>query len=169
MCLVSPCDRNAVDSRSACGVRVGIPVEGPMRCTSKMTPGNLGVVAQPGELRHKRNARTRSRCHRARTRPSCAQHHADGGQLVFGLHDRESGLAFRRNAELLQQIGGGFNQRRRRRNGIPRHHRHPGEHRAHAAGRVAVDDDFARGLVHVLDEVGVLLHAAFPVHNRSPP
>ena len=39
MCLVSPCERNAVDSRSPCAVRVGRPVDGPTRCTSKMTAG----------------------------------------------------------------------------------------------------------------------------------
>ncbi len=38
-CLVSPCDRNATLSRSACEVRVGMPVDGPVRCTSKITPG----------------------------------------------------------------------------------------------------------------------------------
>lgn len=38
-CLVSPCDAYASDSRSACWVRVGIPVAGPHRCTSKITAG----------------------------------------------------------------------------------------------------------------------------------
>ena len=39
MCFVSPCDRNATVSRSPCAVRVGRPVDGPTRCTSKITAG----------------------------------------------------------------------------------------------------------------------------------
>ena len=39
MCFVSPCDRNAACSRSPCEVRVGRPVDGPTRCTSKITAG----------------------------------------------------------------------------------------------------------------------------------
>jgi hypothetical protein len=39
MCLVSPCERNAACSRSPCAVRVGRPVDGPTRCTSKITAG----------------------------------------------------------------------------------------------------------------------------------
>ncbi len=126
-----------------------------------MTPGNLGVVAEAGELRHQRNAGARSRCHGARARPACAKHHADGGQFVFRLHDGEGRLAFRRDAELLQQVGGGFNQRCRRRDRIPRHHGDARKHRAHAARGVAVDDDLAGGLVHPLDEVRILLDELF--------
>ena len=38
-CLVSPCERSAVVSRSPCLVRVGRPVDGPTRSTSKITAG----------------------------------------------------------------------------------------------------------------------------------
>ena len=38
-CWVSPCERKAVESTSPCEVRVGSPVEGPTRCTSKITAG----------------------------------------------------------------------------------------------------------------------------------
>ena len=39
MCFVSPCDAYAIDNRSPCCVRVGMPVDGPVRCTSKKTAG----------------------------------------------------------------------------------------------------------------------------------
>jgi hypothetical protein len=39
MCFVSPCDAWTTDRRSACWVRVGIPVDGPVRCTSMNTDG----------------------------------------------------------------------------------------------------------------------------------
>ncbi len=39
MCLVSPCDAYAQAKMSPCWVRVGIPVEGPVRCTSMITAG----------------------------------------------------------------------------------------------------------------------------------
>ena len=95
--------------------------------------------------------------HGASASPACAEHHADGGELIFGLHNGKGGLAFRGDAEFLEQVGGGFNQRSGRRDGIPRDHGDARKDRAHAAGRVAVDDDFAGGLVHPLDEVGILL------------
>ncbi len=62
-----------------------------------------------------------------------------------------------------------FDQRRRRRDRIPGHHRHAGEHRAQRAGRVAVDDDLARGLVHPLDAERVGLGAGSSRRSRSPP
>jgi hypothetical protein len=37
--LVSPCDAYAQPSRSACCVRVGIPVDGPPRWTSMIVTG----------------------------------------------------------------------------------------------------------------------------------
>ena len=39
MCCVSPWERNAVESTSPCEVRVGRPVDGPTRWTSKITAG----------------------------------------------------------------------------------------------------------------------------------
>ncbi len=38
-CWVSPWERKAVESTSPWAVRVGRPVEGPTRCTSKITAG----------------------------------------------------------------------------------------------------------------------------------
>ena len=98
-CLVSPCERNADESMSPCAVRVGKPVDGPTRCMSQITPGNLGVVAQPDEFRHQRNAGAGGGGHGARARPACAQHHADGGEFVFRLHDGEGRFAVRADAE----------------------------------------------------------------------
>ena len=132
-------------------------MDGPGALHVEDDAGNLGEVAEAGELGHQRDAGAGGRGHGARAGPACAEHHADGGQLVLGLDHGKGGLAFRRDAELLEQVGGGLNQRSGRRDGIPRHHRDAGEDRAHAAGRVAVDDDLAGGLVHPLDEVRVLL------------
>ena len=39
MWRVSPWEAYAVSMRSPCWVRVGIPVEGPVRCTSMKTEG----------------------------------------------------------------------------------------------------------------------------------
>ena len=50
-----------------------------------------------------------------------------------------------------------FRQRRRRRDRIPGHHGHAGEHAAQGRGGVAVDDDLARRLVHALDEIRIAL------------
>ena len=84
---------------------------------------NFDVVAQPGELRHQRNARSGGGRHGARSSPSGAQNHADRSQFVLGLHDGKSGFAISANAVILHVIDEGFHQRRRRRDRIPRHHR----------------------------------------------
>ncbi len=55
--------------------------------------GQLGEVAEAGELRHQRDAGAGGRGHGARAGPACAEHHADGGQFVFRLNDGEGGLA----------------------------------------------------------------------------
>ena len=73
--------------------------------------GDFGKVAEAGEFGHERDAGTGGRGHGARASPACAEHHANGGELVFGLDDGEGGFAFRGDAELLEQVGGGFNQR----------------------------------------------------------
>ena len=39
MCFVSPCEAYATAAMSPCWVRVGMPVEGPTRCTSTKTAG----------------------------------------------------------------------------------------------------------------------------------
>ena len=46
-CLVSPCDAYAHDRRSACCVRVGMPVDGLPRCTSNSTTGISAKYARP--------------------------------------------------------------------------------------------------------------------------
>ncbi len=39
MCFVSPCEAYAHSRMSPCCVRVGMPVDGPTRCTSTITAG----------------------------------------------------------------------------------------------------------------------------------
>ena len=93
MCLVSPCDRNATCSRSPCAVRVGRPVDGPTRCTSKIDRGRLGVVGRGRRTRPSAKYRGRAvDVIDARPRPARADHHAERRNLVLGLDDREGGL-----------------------------------------------------------------------------
>ena len=120
--------------------------------------GNFGVVSQADEFRHQRDARTGGGGHGTRAGPSRAQSHADGGQLVFGLHHRKSGPAgFRIDAEALQIPDQRFHQRGGRRDRIPGDHRDAREHGTQRAGGVAFDDDLA----------GVLVHALGPGTGRS--
>ena len=98
--------------------------------------GNFGVVAQADELRHQRDAGPGGGGHGARARPAGAQRHADGSQLVFGLHDGVGGLAgFGIVPEALHVADQRFHQRGRRRDGIPGDHRHAGEHGSPARRR----------------------------------
>jgi hypothetical protein len=53
---------------------------------------NFGVVRQPGELGHQRDARAGRGRHRARARPAGAQHHPERRDFVFRLHDGERRL-----------------------------------------------------------------------------
>ena len=46
-CLVSPCEAYAQDSKSACCVRVGIPVDGLPRWMSNKTAGTSAKYASP--------------------------------------------------------------------------------------------------------------------------
>ena len=150
-CRVSPCDSLATNSMSPCEVRVG---KSSGRANPLDVPDdarNLDVIAKTRELGHERNARACGGGHGARSRPSCAQNHADGGEFVFCLHDGEGRFAIRPDAVLLHVINQRLHQRRRRRNRIPRHDRHARKHGAHRGGGVAIDDDHAGGLVHALD------------------
>ena len=78
-----------------------------------------------------------------------------GSELVFGLNDGKCGFAVRPDAVFLHVIDEALDQRRRRRDRIPRDDRDAAEHRSHRGGRVAVDDDLAGGFVHPLDLEGV--------------
>ena len=46
---------------------------------------NLGVIGEPQQLIHQRDARAGGGGERARAVPGGADHHADGGQFVFRL------------------------------------------------------------------------------------
>ncbi len=122
---------------------------------------NLSKVAEARELRHERDAGAGGGSHGTRTSPAGAKHHTDGSEFVLSLDNGEARLALGSHAELLEQIGGGLYDRGGRCDGIPRNHRNASEHRAHAARSVAVDDDLAGGLVHLLNKVRVLLGEPF--------
>ncbi len=113
--------------------------------------GNLHVIAQSRELRHQRNAWSGGGGHRTRSRPARAQNHADRSQLVFRLHDGEACFAIGADPVFLHVINQRLHQRRRRRNRVPCHDRHPGEHAAQSRCCIAVNDDHARSLIHALD------------------
>ena len=94
----------------------------------------------------------------ARARPNRRRDHADGSQFVLGLHDGVAGFAgFGVRAEAAHVADQSFDQRGGRRDGIPRHNDNAGEHGAQRAGRVAIDDDFAGGLVRALHPIRVRL------------
>ena len=118
----------------------------------------LGVVRQAGELAHQRDAGAGRRGHRPRARPARADHHAERGDLVLGLHDRERRLAGRLvDPVLLHVADERLAQRRRGRDRIPGDDGDAGHHAADRGGGVALDQDLAGGLVHRLDEERVLL------------
>jgi hypothetical protein len=80
-----------------------------------------------------------------------------GGELVFGLHDCEAGLAVGFDTVALHEVDEVLDDRRGRGDGIPGDDGDAGEHGAHGGCGVAVDDDLAAGGVHRLDDIGVLL------------
>ena len=106
---------------------------------------DLRVVGEPDELAHQRDARAGGRGERASAVPARADDHADGGELVFGLHDAIEvlaghGVAPELAAELLERV----HHRRGRRDRVPRR---DGRARVEAAERrrgVAVDEDRIR-------------------------
>ena len=91
---------------SDCWVRVGMPVEGPARCTSKMHGGDFGEIGEADELLHQRDAGAGGGGEGARAVPAGADHHADRGELVLGLDDGVLGLAgLRIDAQLARNSG----------------------------------------------------------------
>ena len=95
-CLVSPCEKLGHELNVALRGARRQSGGGPDALHVPDDAGNLDVVPQPGKLRHQRNARPGGGGHGARARPSRTQHHADGGEFVFRLHDGESGFAIGR-------------------------------------------------------------------------
>ena len=147
-CLVSPCDAYAQNRRSACCVRVGMPVDGLPRCTSNSTPGISAKYASP-----------RNSCISEMPGPDVAvnarapfharaDHHADRRELVLGLHDRVAVLAGRRvGAELAAVLRERLGERRRRRDRIPRADGRAAVHGAQRRRAVAVDEDAVADVV----------------------
>ena len=71
--------------RSACSGFVGIPVDGPARCTSMITSGSSSVTAEADGLGLEHDARTGRRAHTERAAEARAERGADGRDLVLGL------------------------------------------------------------------------------------
>ena len=113
--------------------------------------GQLREVREAQELAHQRQAGAARRRERARAVPRGAEHDADRGELVLGLHDAVAPLAGLRIlaialAERLERV----HQRRRRRDRVPRADRRARIQAAERRGRVAVDHDVAGRLVQRL-------------------
>ena len=101
------------DDVALCGAG-GQPGGGPDPLDVEDHAGDLGVVAQAGQLGHERDARAARGGHGPRTGPARSQHHAHGGELVLGLHHRVGGLPVRPVPVLGQVAGERLDQRRRR-------------------------------------------------------
>src|SRR6202044_3440333 len=119
--------------------------------------GDFGEVAEASELRHKRDAGAGGCGHGTGTCPSCAENHADGGELVLRLDNGETGFAIFLYAVGLHVFDEVFDNAGRRRDRVPGDDGDAGEHRAHGGGRVAVNNDLALGGAHGFDDQAVLL------------
>ena len=110
--------------------------------------GDLGVVREPDELVHERDARPGRRRERARAVPPRADDHADRRQLVLGLEDAVALLARRLvGAKALALRLERVEDARGRRDRVPRGDRRARVQAPERGRRVAVDED--RVLRHV--------------------
>jgi hypothetical protein len=133
-------------------VRVGMPVDGPPRCTLKTTDRHFGEIGEAEEFLHQRDAGAGGRRERPRAVPGGADHHADRGQFVLGLDDGVARHAVVGVGAVLAAITAeGFDHRRRGRDRIPGRHRGAAIHGTEAAGIVAVDEDLVADAVGTLD------------------
>jgi hypothetical protein len=93
----------------------------------------------------------------ARARPARAHDHAQRGDFVFGLDDRERRLAVLVHAVFPHVADERFGQRRGRGDRIPRDDRDAGEQASHRRGRVALDQNLAARLVQACDAIRIAL------------
>ena len=115
-------------------------------------------MSQSNKLRHERDSGTRGRSHRPGTRPTCANRHSHGCQLVFGLHNGVGGFSrFRIDPISFHVIGKALPQAAGRCYGIPGQDRHSREHAAQRTSRIPINNDLALGFVHPLDPEGIAL------------
>ncbi len=131
----SPWRPYSARSRSDCSVFVGIPVDGPARCTSTTTSGSSSITASPSVSAFRSMpgplVPVTPRCP-ANDAPSAI---AGGGDLVLGLEREHAEVLESR--ELVQQLGGrgdriaGVEQRKPAALGWPR----PGPTRARRSRR----------------------------------
>ena len=125
---------------------------------------NFGEIGEPEEFLHQRDAGPGGRGERAGAVPGRADHHADRGKLVLGLHDGDPvllGLGI--DAQPLAMAGKGVGQRGRGRDRVPGAHRGAAIDRAQRGCRVALDEDA------VADRVGAAQakpDRALQVHQR---
>src|SRR5690606_24380887 len=141
-CFVSPCEAYAQASTSDCWVRVGMPVDGPPRCTLRIVTGISAKYARPMNsfISDTPGPAVVAKA-RARAVPAGADHHADRRDLVLGLDHRETRPALLVDAVLLAILLESLGQRRRRRDRIPGANRRAAVNAAERGGGVAFDED----------------------------
>ena len=141
-CLVSPCEAYAQEMMSVCCVRVSVPDQGSGALHVEDHRRNFGEIGEPEKLLHQRDARARGGRERPRAVPGGADHHADRGEFVLGLHDGEFVLLGGGvDAHALAVAGESLGQRRRRCDRIPGADRGAAIDRAERGGRIAFDEN----------------------------
>ena len=134
--------------------------------------GNFGEVSKADEFRHQRNSRSRRSGKSPRAIPASPDHHADGSQFVFGLHDGIVMLAGSRvYPELVAIFLECLRYRRGRRDGIPGRHRGTAVNEPQCGGTVAISEDLVThviGLLHTNAQRGreMLFHKVTPKMKR---
>ncbi len=81
----SPLRPNIAISRSVCSVLVGMPVDGPARCTSTTISGSSVITARPTVSAFSATPGPEVVVHAERAAEGRAQGRADAGDLVLGL------------------------------------------------------------------------------------
>ena len=126
--------------------------------------GYFREIGEAEELLHQRDAGAGGGGEGARAVPGRADHDADRGELVLGLHDGEFVLFGRRiDAHALAVARERLGERRRRRDRIPGADRRAAIDGAQGGGRIALDEDA------VADRVGALEpqpDRVFEIHHR---
>ncbi len=110
--------------------------------------GDLGEVGQAGELGHQGDTGAGGARHRAGARPASADHHAERGDLVLGLHDRVVGVAVWAGAQAGEVGTERVGQASGRGDRVPGQETHATEDGPDRGGGVAVDQDLATVGLH---------------------
>ena len=92
-------------SRSDCSVLVGIPVEGPARCTSMITIGSSSITASPIVSAFRSMPGPAGRGDPEVAAEGGAERHLGGGDLVLGLNRGHADAAWRESSCSSSEAG----------------------------------------------------------------